>query len=186
MSDLRAASRYAKSLIELADEQGALEEVNDDMRLFNEVCEENYEFRLMLKNPVIKHDKKRQILNEVFKGKVHKLTLAIFDIITRKNREPILPSIAKEFILQYNVKKGIEVATVTTAVPLSDDLREEIREIVLKVGGRKSVELKEIIDPELIGGFILKVGDKQIDDSLQSKLKMLRHKFSQNPFIKEF
>ena len=186
MSDFRAASRYAKSLIELADEQGALEDVYQDMQLFNEVCEENYDFRLMLKNPVIKHDKKLQILNSLFKDKVTKLTLSIFDIITRKNREPILPAIAKEFIILYNVKKGIEVATVTTAVPLDEALREEIRKIVKKVGGRKTVELKEIVDPELIGGFILKVGDKQIDDSLLSKLKMLEHKFSQNPFVKEF
>ena len=77
-------------------------------------------------------------------------------------------------------------ATVTTAVPLNDTLREEIREIVLKIGGRKSVQLKEVVNPDMIGGFILKVGDKQIDDSIHSKLKMLEHKFTQNPFIKEF
>lgn len=186
MSQKRAASRYAKSLIGLADEKGVLEEVNQDMRLFNEVCEQNHDFMLMLKNPVIKHDKKRQILQEIFSNKVHDLTSAIFDIITRKNREPILPAIAKEFILLYNAKKGVQVATLTTAVPVSDDLREKVREMVLKIGGRKSVELKEIVDPDLIGGYILKVGDKQIDDSLQSKLNKLGHEYSYNPFVKEF
>ncbi len=185
MSYLRVASRYAKSLIELAQEQGVVEEVHKDMQLFHKVCEENYDFTLMLKNPVIKHDKKNKILTQVFKGKVNDLTLAIFNIITRKNREPILPRLAKEFIIQYNVMKGIEVATVTTAVPVSDDIRAELQEMVLKVGGRKTVELKEIVDPDLIGGFILKVGDRQIDDSIQSKLKMLGHKFSQNPFVRE-
>ncbi len=185
MSYLRVASRYAKSLIELAQEQGVVEEVHKDMQLFRKVCEENYDFTLMLKNPVIKHDKKNKILTQVFKGKVNDLTLAIFNIITRKNREPILPRLAKEFIIQYNVMKGIEVATVTTAVPVSDDIRAELQEMVLKVGGRKTVELKEIVDPDLIGGFILKVGDRQIDDSIQSKLKMLGHKFSQNPFVRE-
>jgi F-type H+-transporting ATPase subunit delta len=184
MSDVRVATRYAKSLQELAVERKALKEVYDDMRLFTKVCKENREFELMLKNPVIKHDKKNKILRQIFKDKVHPLTLAIFDIMTRKNREPVLPAVAKEFVIQYNTRMGIEVATVTTAVPLTDALRKELYEIVLKVGGRKSVELKEIINPDLIGGFILKVGDKQIDDSIQSKLKMLGHKFSQNPFIK--
>jgi len=185
MSYLRVASRYAKSLIELAQEKGVVEEVHNDMQLFRKVCEENYDFTLMLKNPVIKHDKKNKILAQIFEGKVNDLTLSIFNIITRKNREPILPILAKEFIVQYNSKKGIEVATITTAVPVSDDLREELRKMILQVGGKKTVELKEIVDPDLIGGFILKVGDKQIDDSIQSKLKMLGHKFSQNPFVRE-
>ncbi len=185
MSDLRAASRYAKSLLELADEQGVLEEVYHDMQMFIKVCSENRDFELMLKNPVIKHHNKREILKKVFGGKVNKLTSAIFDIITRKNREPILPAIARNFIRQYNVKKGIEVATVTTAVPLTDDLRNEIREIVLKISGRKSVQLKELVDSDLIGGYVLKVGDNQIDDSIRTKLKTLGHKLSQNPYIKE-
>jgi F-type H+-transporting ATPase subunit delta len=186
MSDLRVASRYAKSLIELAAERNVVGEVYEDMRLFTKVCAENREFELMLKNPVIKHDKKRKILHAIFGKKVNTMTLAMFDIITRKNRESILPSMAREFVIQYNSRMGIEVATVTTAVPLAEELKKELFEIILKIGGKKTVELKERVDPDLIGGFILKVGDKQIDDSIQSKLKMLGHKFSQNPFIREF
>lgn len=186
MSEFRAASRYAKSLLELADEKGVLEEVHNDMLEFSELCAENREFVLMLKNPVIKHDKKRAILEQIFKGKVNDLTMAIFDIITRKNREAILPMIAREFHNQYNLLKRVEVAKVTTAVPLSPELRIQIGDLVKKISSKDKVELTEVVDKDIIGGYVLKIGDRQIDDSLRSKLKALELKFSQNPYIKEF
>lgn len=186
MSEFRAASRYAKSLLELADEKGVLEDVHKDMLEFSELCRENREFVLMLKNPVIKHDKKRAILEQIFKGKVNDLTMAIFDIITRKNREAILPMIAREFHNQYNLLKKVEVAKVTTAVPLSAELRTQIEDMVKKISSWDKVELTEVVDKDIIGGYVLKIGDRQIDDSLRSKLKALELKFSQNPYIKEF
>lgn len=186
MSEYRVASRYAKSLLELAEEKGVLEEIFNDMKQFSNVCKESREFELMLKNPIIKHDKKNAILKSIFKGKVHDITLAIFDIITRKNREPILPKMAKAFLTQYNIKKGIEEARVTTAVALTDELRKEMVSLVKKISSKNEVQLKEVIDEDMIGGYILKIGDRQIDDSLRSKIKELEHKFSQNPYIKEF
>jgi len=186
MSEYRVASRYAKSLLELAEEQGALEDVLKDMEQFTELCKESRDFVLMLKNPIIKHDKKNAILKKIFGGSAHKLTLAIFDIITRKNREAVLPGIAKEFKNQYRVHKSIEEARVTSAVPLTDDIKKELESIVKKISSKKTVELVEEIDKDLIGGFILKVGDRQIDDSIKSKIKALELKFSKNPYIKEF
>ncbi len=186
MADSRVASRYVKSLLGLAVENGALDKVHEDMILFSKVCDENRAFTLMLRNPIIKHDRKREILERVFKGKVNALTFAIFDIITRKNREPLLPSIAKEFHLAYNDYKGVGGASVTTAVPLDKKLREEIEKIVKKLSDKKQVEIVEKIDPEMIGGFVLNVGDRQIDASIKNKLKALKVKFSQNPYIKEF
>lgn len=186
MSEYRVASRYAKSLLELAQEQGSLEEVLQDMQQFSKVCKENREFVLMLKNPIIKHDKKNVILKKVFEKSFHKLTLAIFDIITRKNREAILANIAKEFQVQYNILKGVEEAKITTAVALTDQMRKEIESIVKKISSKDKVELTEVIDETLIGGYVLRVGDRQIDDSLKSKIKALELKFSENPYIKEF
>ncbi len=185
MSDFRAASRYAKSLLELANEQGVLEEVHNDMLLFSKVCKENTAFVLMLKNPVIKHDKKRAILQSVFKDKVHSLTLAIFDIITRKNREAIMPAIAREFENQYNIIKQIGVASVTTAIPLNEALRTEMKDMVVKITGKKDIDLKEIVNSDIIGGYVLKMGDQQIDDSIRTKLKTLAKGFSQNHYNKE-
>ena len=186
MADSRVASRYVKSLLGLAVEKDALEKVHKDMILFSKVCAENRAFTLMLRNPIIKHDKKREILDKIFKGKVHNLTFAIFDIITRKNREPLLPEIAKGFHTAYNDYHEIGGASVTTAVPLDKQLREEIEQIVKKLSHTKQVEITEKVDPEMIGGFVLNVGDRQVDASIKNKLKALKVKFSQNPYIKEF
>jgi F-type H+-transporting ATPase subunit delta len=186
MADSRAASRYVKSLLGLAVERNVLEQVHQDMLLFSRVVDESRELKLALNNPIIKHDKKREILEQIFKGKVNDLTLAIFDIITRKHREPILYTIAKQFHQAYNDFKGIGVATVISAVPLDSGLRAELLTIVKKINERKEVELIEKLDPTLIGGFILNVGDRQIDASIKSRLKALKVNLSHNPYIKEF
>ncbi len=185
MSEYRIASRYAKSLLDLADEKGVLEDVNKDMLMFSELASENRDLVLMLKSPVVPHSKKLAVLNQVFDGKVHELTLAIFQILTKKQREAYLPAIATEFHHQYNVRKGIEEATITTTFALDAALRKEFEGIVKSISGKK-VELTEKIDEKIIGGFVLKIGDRQIDDSLSSKLSALKLKFSQNPYVKEF
>lgn len=185
MTDSRAASRYVKSLLGLAIEKGALDAVHTDMLLFSKVVNENKDFALMLRNPIIKHDKKRDILEKLFKDKVNALTMAIFDILTRKNREPLLPSIAREFHNAYNEYKGVGKATVVTAIPLDAKLRAEFEQMVKGLSDKKQVELVESVDPDMIGGFVLNIGDRQIDASIKNKLKALQVNFSHNPYIKE-
>lgn len=186
MTEARVASRYVKSLLSLAVEQGVLEEVYHDMRMFASICQENRDFMLMLKSPIISHERKRGILGKIFDAKVNKLTMAIFDILTKKNREPLLPAIAHEFHHAYNVFKGIGEASITTAVPLDSALRAEFEAVVKNISQREQVELVEKIDQDMIGGFVLNVGDKQIDASIKNKLKLLKVKLSHNPYIKDF
>lgn len=185
MADLRVASRYVKSLLGLAVEQGAIEAVHQDMIMFSKICSESRPFALMLKSPVIRHEKKRDILEKIFSGKVNKLTMAIIDILTRKNREPLLPSIAQEFHNAYNEYKGIGKAYITTTIPMDKELREAIEAIVKKLSDRKQVEIHSTVDKDLIGGFILNVGDRQIDASIKSKLKSLSLRFNENYYIKQ-
>jgi F-type H+-transporting ATPase subunit delta len=185
MADSRAASRYVKSLLGLAVEKKALEEVHRDMLLFSEAISKSRPFELLLQSPVIRHDKKLGILKKIFQGKVHSLTMAFFEIITRKNREPILVGVAREFHNAYNEYKGIGKATVTTAIPLDANLRTEMEKLVRKYSDKKQIELIEKVDSDLIGGFVLNVGDRQVDASIKSKIKTLKLKFSQNPYIKE-
>lgn len=185
MTESRAAARYVKSLLNLAVEQGALEQVHDDMRSFSRIIEQNRDFLLMVNNPIIKHDKKRAIFHQLFDGKFHKLTLGMLDLITKKYREPILPVIAREFHLAYNEHKGITRAFVTTATPIDEKLRSEFREIIKKVADTTQVEMIEKVDPSLIGGFVLNVGDRQIDTSIKGKLQALELQFSKNPYVKE-
>lgn len=174
MSDFRVASRYAKSLLDLAVEKSVLDRVNQDMILLEKTCQKNRDFTLMLKNPVISHDKKFAILKRVFEGKVHPITLSIFEITSRKNREDILPEVAKVFHSLYNQKMGITRAKVTTTFKLDQKLRDRFIQIVKDISHKNQVELEEEVNDDLIGGYILNIEDKQIDDSLHTKLQELK------------
>ena len=179
MSNLRIAHRYAKPLMELAEEKKVRDKVNDDMIGFVNLCEESREFLLMLRSPIIPHLKKAEILNKIFKGKSNKLTLSAFDIIARKNRENLLPEIAAEFVTQYKVKMGLQDAVVTTTFPIDAKMRKSFEGIVNDLTGSKAV-LTEEVNPDIIGGFVLRMGDKQLDQSVSSDLKEIKLKFNKN------
>lgn len=186
MSDITVASRYAKSLFQLSLEKNTLEEVHGDMLVFAQSVDDNKDLKLMLKSPVISHLKKWSILKAIYGEKFHHFTLALLEIACKKNRESVLYGVAKEFHRLFILHKGIQKATITTASPLSSDLRDKVLEVVKSISGKKEVELVENIDPEIIGGYVLRVDDRQLDESLSGKLTMLRQEFSKNPYIKEF
>ena len=176
------ASRYAKSLIDLAVETKQLEEVANDMRLIKQVCKENREFVILLESPVVKTDKKMAIFKSIFGGKISVTTQAFLDIVARKRREGYIDNIAYAFDEQYKLFKNITTAVVTTAVPLDAATKTKITELVSKNSSGK-VELIEKIDKSLIGGFILTVNDKQVDASIKRKLNDLRKNFSTNLYV---
>ncbi|MEE1945991.1 ATP synthase F1 subunit delta [Pedobacter sp. KR3-3] len=175
----KAAARYAKSLIDLSIEQNALEALKNDMVLFEEVVDKHSELEAILKNPIIPLDKKAGILKELFAGKVNPITEHFFKLAVNKGRSAILFDAAKQFVSQYQALKGIVTAEVTTATALTDANKAEIVSLVKKELGANEVVIKEKVDENLIGGFILKVGDKQFDASIASGLKKLKKEFAQ-------
>ncbi|MEK6479112.1 ATP synthase F1 subunit delta [Catalinimonas sp. 4WD22] len=183
MVNTRVASRYAKSLLDLAVEKKVLKDVYQDMVFFLETCKSNRDFVLMLRNPIIGHEKKKMVLYALFKNKFNPATLALFDIITRKNRESYLPAIAESFEIQYRQHQGIVKANVTTPMPLNDVLRKKFIDMVASQTGKK-IELEEKVDPSIIGGYVLKIGDQQIDNSVKAKLKTLSYDFSDDSYVK--
>ena len=185
MSDIRVASRYAKSLIELSVEQGVLEDVHADMKLFAGVASENRDFALLLKSPIVKSDKKMSIIKALFADKLSKLTLTFFEIISRKGREAILASIVREFNNQYNQYKGIGKVRVTTTFPLTDDLRKQFMTVAEKLEGKK-IELEEVVDESIIGGYVLKLGDRQLDESLSRRINELKRQFSNEAYVRTY
>lgn len=184
MEGTRVASRYAKSFIDLALEQGVLEKAYADMKLIAEICKANPEFVTFLKSPIINTDKKQAILKAVLEGKLDKITNAYVQLITAKKREIYLAQIAEEFINQYNEKKMILKAIVTTASGIDDTTRQQVLNLV-KGASDSDVILEEKIDKDIIGGFIIRVGDKQVDASIARKLSNLKRGFNENPFVKE-
>jgi F-type H+-transporting ATPase subunit delta len=173
MSVGTVASRYAKSLIELAKEKQVVDTVYQDMLLFKQVSDENRGLMLALGSPVVRHDKKLGILKGIFADKVSPVTFTIFNIITKKNREAILHHIADEFVKLYDDYRGIQKAQVTTSTPLTAELKAQFEKIVAEATG-KTVDLEETVDAKLIGGYVLRVGDRQIDASLRSRLNQLK------------
>ncbi|EKB48413.1 ATP synthase F1 subunit delta [Cecembia lonarensis] len=186
MSDIKVASRYAKALIELAVEKKQLEEVYRDVNQLLSVAAENRELVLLLNSPIVNTDKKHNVLKALFDKTGNAITLSFFEIITRKNRANVLVSTAREFKKLYNLHMGIQEAEVITTLPLTDDLRKRFEEIVKEISGLNKVVLIEKIDKDLIGGFVLKVNDKLLDDSLSGKLRNLRLKFAQRYFVKTY
>lgn len=186
MSDIKIASRYAKALIELAIEKEQLEEVTADIREFLSVAESNREVQLILQSPIVNIEKKKNVLTALFGQRANKITMSFYEIVTRKNRSNVLLTTAKEYIKQYNAHQGIQVAYVTTTVPLTDDLRNSFETIVSDISGLKKIELVEKIDSNLIGGFVLKVNDKLLDDSVSGKLRTLRTRLAQRYFVKSY
>ena len=185
MKSTRLSSRYAKSLLLLVEEQDTLEVTLSDMKHVVAVCSENKDLSLLLKSPIVKSDKKTSILTEIFSKSVSDITMAFIQIITTKKREIYLEGIAKSFISLYKSHKNIETVTLTTANPIDDITKSEILDYVKK-NGKSDVELSEIIDKKIIGGMVVKVGDKQLDASVIRDIKELRKTFNKNLYIKDF
>jgi len=179
MSQNKAASRYAKSLIDLSTEQSALEQVKNDMEIIEHTIDQNSELETILQNPVIPLNKKAGILDDIFGKRVHAITRSFLKLIVSKGRSAILFDTAKSFVAQYNLIKGVVTAEVVSAVELTEQNKAEITAVVKKEMGANEVVIKEKVNEKLIGGFILKVGDKQFDASISGSLNKLKKELSQ-------
>lgn len=183
MPNPRLASRYAKSLIDLAKEKGQLEEVYADIQWLQQVCKTNRDFVNLLRSPIIKGDTKKKILDAVTKGKLTPITEGFNTLLVTKGRESNLPEIVTAFTSQYKVLKNIHTLKLTTAAPVSDSVKNAIIEQVKKSGGFEHVELETAVDAGIIGGFVLQVGDKLVDASIAYDLKAIARQFENNDFL---
>ena len=183
MPNPRLATRYAKSLIDLAIEKGQLEKVFADMQWLNSVCKSNRDFVNLLRSPIIKGDTKKKILDAVTTGHISEMTAAFTRLLITKGRESNLPEISAAFISSYKVKKDIQTIHLTTAAPVTESVKKAIIEQVKKSAGFQNVELEEKVDADLIGGFVLQVGDKLVDASVAYDLRAIAKQFENNDFI---
>ena len=178
-------TRYAKSLLNLAIEKGDLDQCYKDMQLIASVCKTSKDLANMLKSPVIRPDKKLAVLNGIFNKELGTLSNAFVEIITKKKREMYLKEIAISFQDLYKKHNNITTAKVSSAIALDKDLKSKIMAIV-KQSAQGDVDLVEEINEDLIGGFVLRIDDTQVDASIQNKLNQLKKNFSKNPYVKEF
>ncbi len=179
MAETKVARRYAKALLDLGKEQNNVDVLYEDLKLIAQYIRGNRQLAGMFQSPVIHNYKKEAVIDQLFKGKVNDVTIQFLHIIVRKNRDYFLRDIALSFLDLYKEYKNIKTAYVTTAVPIDDRLRNQVLSILKKNTG-SDIELQETVDNKIIGGYILRWDDNQIDASISSKLYALRRDLSKN------
>ncbi|ULQ56365.1 ATP synthase F1 subunit delta [Flavihumibacter rivuli] len=185
MRNSRVAHRYAKALMDLAVETNQVEAVMQDIAAIQAVT--NAELRQVLLSPIIKHDKKVSIFKAIFEGKISSLTQSFFNLVFTKGRETSLTEINEAFHALYRKMKGIAVLELTTAVPISEEMKENIRkglESRPRFQG-KTLEVREKVDPDILGGFVLQVEDILYDASIRHDLQVIKQQFVENMYVQK-
>ncbi len=183
MQNPRIASRYAKSLIDLSIEKGELEKVYADMQLLQRICKSNHDFVVMLRSPVIKPDVKEKIVDAILTGKLCEITTAFTRLLVKKGREGNLPEISEACIHLYKAYKNIHTIKLSTATVLSEELKNEIINQIRKTSQMENIEIETTVNEDLIGGFVLQVGDNLVDASIAYDLREITKQFENNDFI---
>ena len=180
MSATTGARRYGKSLLSLSKDQNAVDAVEQDMRALIQAAKENRELSVILASPVVRPEKKEAIVRSVFSG-ANELTVSFLALLAKKGRAGLIADMAEAFVSLVREERGVVLAEVVTAVPLDEARRAEVNALIGKVheGG---VELSETVDPHLIGGFKLRVGDRMIDASVFQSLRTMHRNLTNNPY----
>ena len=183
MNNPRLAGRYAKSLLDLATEQNSVDAVFADMKWLHTINKSNADFVAVLRSPIIKPDTKGKIVASITNGRVSALTAAFINLLVKKGRENNLPEIVSAYIAQFNSMKNIHQVKITTAAPLTDDLKEAILSNVRAGAGSETYEIETLVDESLIGGFLLETEGQLVDASILRDLKDVQKQFLNNDYI---
>ncbi len=178
----RAAIRYAKAILSLALDKNNADEVNENMQLIANTFGDSKDLQVVLSSPVIKLDTKEKTLLAIFGSSINNISKGLIHLLIENKRLEILEDVAKQYTIIYDFHKGTQAAIVTSAIPLTDSLKEKILTIVKKIINKK-VTIENIIDPSIIGGFILRVGDQQFDASISGEMNELRREFDNNLYV---
>lgn len=172
MNESKISVRYSRALFEAALDKGSLDTIYSDMVFIAEVSRTK-EMKEFLENPVIVPSKKEIIFHKVFANHLDSLTMSLLDLLVKNGRESFLPDIARSFIHETRKHKGVTEAVLTTAVKADASVRKQVEELVARKFNT-GVELKEVVNPDIIGGFMLRVGDALLDASVKSKLRKVK------------
>ena len=183
MANPRLAGRYAKSLLDLATEQNQVDAVYADIKFLQALCNSNQDFVNVLKSPVIKSDIKEKIIVSVTDNKVSKTTALFLRLLINKAREYNLPEIVKAFLDQYNAMNNIHQVKLTTAVPISVDLQNNIVNKIKSITKVDKIEMETTVEDDLIGGFTLQMGDTFVDASILRELNDVKRQFKNNEYV---
>lgn len=176
MASTRAAIRYSKAILDIASAKQVAEAVNNDMKLIGSTIASNLELSTFIQNPTLKVELKEQALLEVF-ASVNGVTKGLFHLLFENKRFEILEGIASEYNKLFDIMNGVEVAQVTTAIPMDAALEAKVLAKIATLSDKK-IQIVNTVDPAIIGGFILRIGDVQYNASVANKLQVLKRELS--------
>jgi F-type H+-transporting ATPase subunit delta len=176
MASTRAAIRYAKAILDLSNSKGVAEVVNNDMKLIASTINGNLELSTFIQNPTTKVEVKEKALLEVFAG-INAVTQGLFHLLFENKRFEILEAIALEYSKLSDIMNGVEVAKVTTAIPMDAALEAKVLAKIATLSDKK-ITIENTVDASIIGGFILRIGDKQYNASVANRLQALKRELS--------
>ncbi|MEO5909214.1 MAG: ATP synthase F1 subunit delta [Ginsengibacter sp.] len=183
MNNPRLAQRYAKSLIDIATEMKQLDAVHNDVVFLKSVTDKSREFVLMLNSPIINPGKKYKVIHSITEGKISKITETFLKLLCNKSREANLPGVITSFIEQYNTNIGLHNAKLTTATPISKELADSFISKIKASTSYENVHLETLVDENIIGGFILQMEGKLIDNSILRNLHDVKKEFANNDYM---
>ncbi len=172
MSNLAVAKRYGQALFELASEKNILDQLEKELTEVMKVIEESDELKKVVEHQLMTPETKQEIFRKIYSDNISAITLNFLLLVLDKRREIALGQIVNQFLNLANEARGIVKAQVKSAAVLSPEQLEELRESLVKMTG-KNILLEVTIDEKLIGGLVVRIGDRIIDGSISTKLKML-------------
>jgi F-type H+-transporting ATPase subunit delta len=181
----KLASRYAQALYGFSVEINEVENVYHDILHIQEVITSHKELKTILESPIITHDKKENIIREIFKKHLCEATYNFFSLIVKKRREPQLLLICRQFIIIYYKNRNIKEAYITSAEPLSEKMVHYIKSFLEK-DSPFTFLFHLTVDPKIIGGLVIKIDDFYYDATIQAKINKLKAEFSQNKYAAAF
>ena len=179
MAGTRAAIRYAKAILDLAKDQKATDAVNNDMKLMAATIGDSKDLSNMLQSPVVRSSEKKAVLTDIFKNS-NAISTGLIDALISNKRLNLLGTVASEYTILYDRLKETQVAKVTTAIPLTEALEKKVLAKIKELTDSKDVTIENVVDENILGGFILRVGDKQYNASVADKLSKLKREFTLN------
>jgi F-type H+-transporting ATPase subunit delta len=183
MNNPRLAQRYAKSLVDIATELKQLDQVKDDILFLKSIVDKSRDFVLMLDSPIISPDKKYKVITAITKGNISKITNTFLKLLCNKSREANLPGVTTSFIQQYNTIRGLHKAKLTTATSVSKELIDSFVSKIKASTSYDHVELETVVDDKIVGGFILEMEGKLIDNSIRRNLNDVKKQFENNDYL---
>lgn len=176
MTGTRAAIRYAKAILEVSNAKGTATIVSQDMATIAKAISESKELKSFLANPIIKGNIKLNALLEVF-ASVNEDTKSLFNLLLQNKRFTILEAITVQFKTLYDEMNGVQVAYVTTATELTSEMKAQVLAKIKELSA-KEITIISKVNPEIIGGFIIRIGDQQYNASIADKLSQLKREFT--------